>query len=259
MKQTDEMKPYPNKTRFHLLSCGYLRKYFTTKNTNPKDIAQIIVKFLVVNWNFDYTYLPKDSQSSHGIFDNGKTITCDNKNRGYCCYCFYRISFGMVPNSGIYSIKIKVDNFLSNNVYLCNAIGITCNTHPTNNSKVSSGDYWYCSHDYIAWSTYNKVDPYPTLPNGLLCGYLRRFQNKNIFNQTKFVYKSKNQHYKERLPCIKPGDTIIMQYDSNKNILSFFKTNDNKLDASISNLPKDKTFHWIVGHCEGKMSITIAE
>ena len=45
---------FSHKGRLHLVSCGYLRKYFNTKNANPKDIAKIIESFLYVDWKFNY-------------------------------------------------------------------------------------------------------------------------------------------------------------------------------------------------------------
>ena len=47
------------------------------------------------------------------------------KHDGYCCDCFYRVSFGMNPNSGVYKIKIKINKI--NNELSTNVIGITCN------------------------------------------------------------------------------------------------------------------------------------
>ena len=91
----------------------------------------------------------------------------------------------------------------------------------------------------------------------LVCGHWGAFQKKNIFTLSKFKYKSNNQHYKKRLPYIKSGDTIIMSYDSNNNILSFGKSNDDQLNSSIIHLPENKTFYWIVGHSYGNMAMTI--
>ena len=97
------------------------------------------------------------------------------------------------------------------------------------------------------------------VPNGLLCGYSKYCQQRNIFTLSKFSYKSNNNYYKKKLPYIKTGDKVILQYDSNKNSLSFRNANDEKLDSSITNLPKDKTFYWIVGHSFGTMSMTIVD
>ena len=255
VSQTRVVSPQLNKDKLHLVSCGYLREYCISRNTNPKDIAQIIAMFLYVGWTFDYCY--EKAGSDHGIYENGKTVKCDS----LACFCFYRVSYGMVPNSGIYNIKFKIDRIRSDNIYKCNAIGMTCNTDDTNNS-VSGGKYWYCSHDYIAWSTFdhdNQLQDHQNLPNGLLCGYAKTYQDNNIFIKSKFIYKSNNQHYKQGLPPVKPNDTIILQYDSNNNSLSFFKSNNDKLNSSIINLPKGKTFYWIVGHSTREMSVTIVE
>ena len=162
----------------------------------------------------------------------------------------------MVPSSGIYNITMKIDAI--SNTSPLNAIGITCNKHKTNNAQ--SFDFWAYSHDYIAWSSSDGTRGMTERsPNGFICGSGKQYEDKNIFILSKFEYKSNNQYYKERLPAIKSGDTIILQYDSNNNILSFFKSNDDKLNASITNLPKNKTFYWIVGHWWKAMSITIVQ
>ena len=61
------------KEKLHVLSCGYLRQYFSSRNRNPVDIAQIIVTFLDNDWKFDYFYdnLNKGPKV-HGIKNNGK-------------------------------------------------------------------------------------------------------------------------------------------------------------------------------------------
>ena len=95
------------------------------------------------------------------------------------------------------------------------------------------------------------------VPNGLVCGAHAKYQCYNIFILSKFKYISNNNSYTQRLPPIKSGDTAELQYDSNNNVLSFFKTNDKLLNSSIINLPKNKTFYWMVGHSWGSFEITI--
>ena len=93
--------------RLNLVACGYLRKYFATKNINPKDIAQIIVGLLFVGWEFNYFYDWEDrgrSKTLHGIYNNGKTVKCNFIHSYIGCCCFYRISYGMTPNSGTVDI-----------------------------------------------------------------------------------------------------------------------------------------------------------
>ena len=68
---------------------------------------------------------------------------------------------------------------------------------------------------------------------------------------------SNNNSYFQRLPFLKCNDIIEMLYDSNNNSLSFFKSNDKLLNSTIINLPKDKTFYWIVGHRYKQMCVTI--
>ena len=212
-----------------------------------------------VDWRFNYFYDFKNrgqSKGIHGIYDNGKTFHCKYNGRG--CSCFCRVSFGMKPNSGTYKIKFKINNIY--NKCTVNAIGITCNTHKTNNSKSRYDDYWYCSHDYIAWSSWdNNGKSSKNVPSGLICGYSDDYQSHNIFVLSNFKYMSNNNSYLQVLPFIKTGDVIEMFYDSNNNELSFSKSNDALLNSKIVNLPKDKTFYWIVGHEYQQMSVMIVE
>ena len=93
----------------------------------------------------------------------------------------------------------------------------------------------------------------------MICGYNDDYQKNNIFILSKFSYISNNSSYAERLPHIKSGDTIIMEYDSNKFELLFFKENDKLLNSKIINLPKNKTFYWMVGHNYKLMEMTIVQ
>ena len=122
-----------SKVKLNLVACGYLRKYFNVKNIDPIDIVGILVKCLHIDWKFDYFCDIKDrGQESgiHGIYNNGKTSICRYEGG---CPCFYRVSFEMRQNLGIYKIKFKINNM--NNEVNDNMIGITCNTHKTNNSQ----------------------------------------------------------------------------------------------------------------------------
>ena len=251
-----------HKLKMHLLACGYLRKYFLTKNTNPKDIGYIIGAFLAVDWKFDYfyDYFKRGASSElHGIYDDGKTLKCKYDSGYSGCGCFARVSVGMVPNSGVHTIKFKIDTIESQ--FIGNAIGITCNNHETNNSKYKyGGDLWYNSYDYIGWSASNNWGKgHRNAPYGLLCGHDDDYQQQNIFVTTGLIYKSNNKYYRDRLPNIKSGDTIILSYDSNKNTISFSKCNDKQLDSCIINLPIHRTWYWIVGHCCKPMSVTIVQ
>ena len=204
-----------------------------------------------VDWKFYYFYDHKNgSKQRHGIRHDGKVFECNRPN----CQCFSRVSFGMKPNSGVYKIKFKISKI--NNASSRNAIGISCNTHPTNNSQYNN--IWYFSHDYIAWSSLdNEFKQYANVPNGLICGGGNKEQAQNIFILSKFKYISQNNSYTKTLPYLRSGDTIQIEYDSNNYTLSFSKSNDKALNSKIVNLPKHKTFYWIVGHSSGSMSVTI--
>ena len=208
-----------------------------------------------VDWKFNY-FCDRSSRgkSVHGIYDNGKTFQCKYDSI-LGCQCFSRVSFGMKPNSGKYKIKFKINKI--NNKYIGNAIGITCNTHKTNNSQ-HKYNYWFFSHEYIAWSSWDsKGTDHKNVPNGLICGRGDDYQPHNIFVLSKFQYMSNNNSHLKRLPPYKSGDIIELQYDSNNNSLSFLKSNDLLLNSTIINLPKDKAFYWIVGHNRKEMSVTI--
>ena len=104
------------KDKWHLVSCGYLRKYFSSKNINPSNIGQIIATFLRMEWKFDHFYeYNKQGLKIHGIEDNGKTLYC-NLSRNWCHCCFISYSFGMKPNTGEYNIKFKI-NQIGNQSY----------------------------------------------------------------------------------------------------------------------------------------------
>ena len=244
----------------YLLSCGYIRPYFGAKNRNPKDIGYIITKLLYEDWKFDYfeTSCYSGHGDTHGIYNDSKTAKCDCLDTDHSCYSFYRVSCGMNPNSGIYDIKMRIDDIKNGKRW--SAIGITCNTDKQVDSYNS--DYWGYLNDHIGWSSFDHSREFYSstfrhMQNGLLCCAPFGKENENIFVKNKFVYTSQNQFYKKQLPHIKTGDTIIMRYDSNNHILSFYKSNDLKLNAQISNLPKDKTFYWFAGRFCGEFSVTI--
>ena len=215
-----------------------------------------------VDWKFDYFYDWKNrgkEKGMHGIYDNGKTVICKHD---LYCQCFYRVSFGMKPNSGLYKIKIKINN-VNNETRPGNIIGITSNTNETNNSQTKH-NYWACSYDYIGWSSLDtnsniNFQNDPNVPNGLVCGGNDNYQPQNIFVLSKYSYVSNNNWYKKQLPFIKSGDIVEMVYDSDNLELSFGKSNDQLLDSKIINVPKNQTFYWMVGHRYKPLSMTIVQ
>ena len=262
-RQTELRKPIKES---HLLSSGYMRKYFTDKNINPADLAQIVTQFLINDWKFDYYHdFENTGAIRHNITNHGKTVKCNCKNC-FCACFFATFLFGMPPKSGIYKIKFKIDRI--NNGFYSNTIGIISetsqNTHDQNNPKMkkdkNSKEEWYWDdklYNYIGWSAYGcQINRY--LPNGLYCGRNNNNIKNNIFRKNNFVYCSNNKNYINRLPSINEGDIIVLEYNSNISILSFSKENDNgKLDSYIKNLPKHETFCWFVGHGYGEMCLTV--
>ena len=109
---------------------------------------------------------------------------------------------------------------------------------------------WYNSRDYIGWSSFHDPSFVNKLQHGLLGGLSPQDKMNNIFVLSKYVYKCNSGYFKDRLPPIKSEDIVKLEYDSNNNVLSY---------SSIINLPKDKTFYWMVGHSHGQMSMTIVD
>ena len=218
-----------------------------------------------IDWKFNFHYDYRNQGSKiHGVENNGKTMKCD-WNDYPSCHCFSSISnIGMKPNSGIYTIKIKI-NDVCNRTYSDNIIGITSekydNNHETINNNNEHYNYrWEEQLNYIGWSACDHEND-STTPNGLFCGYYDTEQKHNIFRKNNFIYQSKNDNHKKRLPGFKTDDIIILSYNSTLNELSFYKENDNgKLDSCIANLPENMTFYWFVAHFDTKpMSISIVD
>ena len=120
-KRKEQMNFESNNDKRQLLSCGYLRKYFSSKNVNPTDIASILSKFLPIDWKFDYFHDYRNAGlSQHGIENNGKTLKCNCTLNS--CYCFFiSYSFAMKPNSGKYitlnlKINLKIAISISNSL-----------------------------------------------------------------------------------------------------------------------------------------------
>ena len=193
----------------------------------------------------------------------------------------------MKPKSGKYNIKLKIHSIdksfyanvigiisqdsknyhkTTNNTYintLSNVSNVKSNVNDGNNiniynHNIDTNHYWcYDYYDYIGWSaTDGEDDKY--LPNGLLCGFDDNSRSNNIFRGNKFVYQSNNKNYEKRLPGLKTGDTVMLQYDSHLSTLTFSKEDSKpKLNSCIKHLPPDVTFYWFVGHWKGQIHVKI--
>ena len=214
-----------------------------------------------ISWKFDHIHDYRNRGSKmHSIENNGKKLVCNHNSWFTFCTCFFiSYSFGMKPQSGKYKIKIKIDKI--DDLYRANMIGII-SQHSKNNMIIKNNqnnykilEWWNQLDDYIGWGAHCGRGK---LLHGLVCGNNQLSCTNNIFRQNKFVYKSNNDNYKDKLPGIETGDIVILSYDSNNQILSFCKENDNgKLNAQISNLPKENTYYWFVGHMSGKMCLSV--
>ena len=243
--------------------------------------ASNIDKTNKVDWRFNFHYDYRNHGSKmHGIENSGqsifssiffgkdsrhgKSVKCNWKDDYQCCRCFCTMSNnGMKPNSGIYSIKMKI-NKIDNRWNRGNIIGITSEKYDNNHKKINYYANYYNwfdqSNNYIGWSACDKQDDIE-LPNGLYCGFGDNGRKNNIFRKNNFVYQSKNGNYKTRLPGFKDGDILVLSYDSVLNQLSFFKeTDDGKLNSFIENLPKNMIFYWFVAHWDkNPISISIVD
>ena len=216
-----------------------------------------------ISWKFDFIHDYKNKGSKmHAIESNGKKLVCNCD--GYCRCFFVSYSFGMKPQSGKYKIKIKINNI--NNGWYANIIGII-SQHSKNNKIIKNNQnydfktlrWWNQLDDYIGWSACGAKND-ELLPNGLYCGSSQNESSikNNIIRRNNFLYSSNNKYYPNDLPRIESGDIIQLSYDSNNGILSFNKENDNgKLNAQISNLPKENTYFWFVGQARGKMCLSL--
>ena len=201
----------------------------------------------------------------HGIGDNGKRIICNHNNLG--CYCFFCVcKNGMQRNSGLYTLKLGINKI--DDTFATNIVGITCAKYSKvikrKQEKENLQEYydhqWLNDTEYIGWSSSDRKDENKYLPNGLYCGFSDNSRLNNVFRRKKWLYKSRNNNYKQRLPGWKNGDIIVLSYNSDLNILSFSKENDNGLlNAFIKDLPEVKAFYWFIGHANGHMSITVVD
>ena len=157
---------------------------------NPLDIANVVIKFLLENWKFDYryNYLNRETTTMHGIQNGGKTIKCNySYTLCYCCYSAF--SFGMKPQSGKYNIKFKINKI--SNLAWPNIVGITsenCENFDKTASMTNNNTWqWFDQlFDYIGWSSSGDVNN-QLLPNGLYCGDNDYSRKNNIFRNNNFV------------------------------------------------------------------------
>ena len=181
------------------------------------------------------------------IIDKGKTFSC--KHTDLNCICFARCNKAMNPNSGVYRIQIRI-NTLDQRGYN-SPIGITTIgrvSKKADNTKViyPNSLFWVScqeSKDRLKWMNYR------------LLGTKKK---DNVFSKC-IRYKSNNDYYGNELPNIVAKDILIVEYDSNCGTLSFKKQNDNKLDAMVTNLPRNKSFYWIATQQLGHVSVTILD
>ena len=214
-----------------VLCQGYLRQGFMKINLlfDPSDISSIVIKMLATFWKW-FPYVKRDRHPF-----SYPDLKCGYPNN---CGCFFRSTVAMIPKSGIYTIKFKVNQIDDSFGY--NVIGISCNQDRSNNSQFC--DLWYYSNEYIGWCV-----------NGRLLYGGDRCRSTNIFYKNKFIHHDQNNYFQ-----IRNGKTITFIYDSYSTKI-LMDNSDNQLlsNSSISNLPKDKTFYWFIGHYGGKLSITI--
>ena len=254
---------WSNADTLSLLCCGFLRTISQSNRISHKDIAIIVTKYSITKCGFDFGYdFWRRGSKWHGIENYGKTVKCYSNNNSPCD-CFYTINkIAMKPMSGIYKIEIEINTI--DIKPSGNMLGITCEKYNNHHNQIKMKNeknnytWWMESSNYIGWSACDRQDD-NCLPNGLLCGGNDENIENNIFRKNNFIYKSNNDNYEERLPGWCKDDILSLEYNSDLNQLSFSKLNDNKLNSQISNLPKDKTFYWFVGHYDGDMLLTMLD
>ena len=253
------------------------------KSTNKLNFNNASSKRNNIRWRFDFFYDSYDRQSAvHGIENNYTCIKCKHDGS---CYCFAVIkNVGMQSNSGIYQIKLKINEISNDNFTYGNIVGLVSDCNFIKPSKKGNYKEWFkASNDWIGWSAC-QYENNIHLPNGLFCGYGdAQRRDKNMFRKNGFVYNSHNGKYLSKLPAYRSGDIVVLTYNSDIGQLSFklfkknTKNNNDKndsnynnnnhgtkdelssVDSYISNLPGDLTFYWFFGHVYKSMSITIVD
>ena len=238
-----------------------------------KNTSVLVSKSNNIHWHFDFHYDRLNLGSKiHDIDKIGKCVKC---NHNGVCFCFSTINkYGMVCNSGIYKIKLKIDKIYNDPGHMHasgNMIGLTSDNFGDSwDDKNGLYDWRTDSLNWIGWSANDRKDD-TKLPNGLFCGHGDSGRASNIFRVSGFKYKSRNDKYSDRLPVYRSGDIVVLLYNSDLGQLSFqlFKQkfgwfgNSNEeissLDSYIYKLPRDLTFYWFVGHQYQPMSITILD
>ena len=248
----------------------------------------VVSKMNDVRWRFDFCYdFRNRNQGSqvHGISNNGRRFECHHNHDFFGFLCFSSIiKCGMICNSGIYQIKLKIDKIDNSSPGYGNIVGLTSDNFGDGSIALGqyNGEYdWTLnSFNWIGWSGCDREDDV-RLPNGLYCGAgSADSRADNIFRVSGFKYLSRNGRYSKRLPGYGSGDIISLIYNSDLGQLSFklFRnkntntnnTNNNGssnenieevslLDSYIYNLPRDLTFYWFIGHWRKPMSVTILD
>ena len=238
----------------------FFKENYSYTRAKNKDINKYINQ---IDWKWDYCNKKDDKHQKHLNKNNGKTLKCNVSDKKMYCDCFYRINNEMLPNSGIYRLRLLINKVTTNDSGI-NIIGITCTLDDNNNVDPKGRPWWY-SNDYVGWSHVNGKIRNCEIPNGggLYCSGSNDDARNNIFYKWNLKYKSNNEYYKYRLPGFIDNDIIILEYDSNQSILTFQKENKSDdgelLNSYVYNLPNDRKLYWFVGHFLGKMSITILD
>lgn len=243
-----------------------LNRYYGIDILN--DLIKLIAVYstTLIQWKWDYDCMHVFGENydyhTHTFSRNKQTLECNVKSKRIAgngkslfvqpCNCCFQCNIEMKPNSGIYTIKLKIDKIKNSSTYM-NMVGITSGMSDRNKMH-----YWDTTPSHIGWCAYDSNNIGINI-HGLTCESTANVQENSIFYKkpNRCIYQSRNDNYKNRLPTIDNDDVLILIYDSNKNELNFTKENDEKLDAFISNLPADTIFYWMVGHNSDTMSITI--
>ena len=232
---------------YKLVCLGYVRNNITNA---VEDVATILLKFVLhtfVHWKWDYFKTwKKDKSVLKYITDDDKTYTSNESGKAV----FGRCNFAMLPNSGLYEIKFKINRIGGMDVYT--NIGVTTNLDDNNNT--TKDEWWYYSQEYVGWCAAQKISTHEKQyrPYNLMCGGWAEQENNIFYKQMKYSDYNENG----KLPSYAKNDILTFKYNSDENWLQFEK-NEQNLNEKITNLPKDKTFYWIAGGFSCDLSITV--
>ena len=181
------------------------------------------------DWKFD-VYLPVDGLD---ILDNAKNFRSHVP-------CLARSSIGMSADTGVYAIKMKMNDF--DGTY-GNGIGVCL-------KDVDLGDEWWSHPEHFVWGQgmWYSFDWIHEIP-------------RNGFNFSNHLWAQNVFHEKCEIagdvPPLEENDEIEMTYDSNRGEMRFKKNGEN-LGVIVHNLKCVGDLYWCVGLFECRRFVDVS-